>query len=762
MKRELCVTISLIFMLLLCQCTKKEEIDKTSIAIIKGKKGTKMAGFVAKISLKEFDEKITTMPPFLKQNYETTDGRTKFLQKEIDQKVMYLCALSRGYEKDAKTSKLLKRNEDVALLREFHKKKIDILGTNPKEDELKAFYKKKIDEYTEKEKFQVSVIVLGQAESAPDNKNLQKKSERKLTPEQIKSEADNAYKELDKNTPFDKVVEKYSIDPYSLGRKGDLGIIAKGSYIVGIAGWDEAKELSTAIDTLPVNKHSQPIPFKNRYYILKVTNKIPQKIKSFDEVKNQIKSSYTQDLKVNTYNKILEDLKKANEIKIVDEDLKKEFTAIKDKVRYPEKLEKDAPDEKTIVAKGKEGLNITLKDFREELENIPVRYRMMSLNDYDGLKKELERIIERQVVANQAKKEGYQDNAELIKSLLDYKMEVLSKEFYQKEIYEKSLKVPSEEEIKKEYEKSKDKEYSDKGFVEAYHIVCKSKGEAEAVFKELSGQSLEKFKETAKTKSEDKTSASQGGSLGKVFIDQDFMSSFLGKQPELQKEMLKLKAGEISQPIQVKTEIRDKKQPDKNLKPTTKDYWVIVFVEKNVPTKIKTYDEVKDIIKKRLTSLDNGATNRAIFELRKDFDIIINKEMLVVKKTAKQLFDDAMQATSNPDKSIELFEQLIKEYPNDKNIEKAMFMLGFLYWEQKNDKEKGKKCFEDFLKKFPESQMAKDAKAYLDGTIDKNMQLINEGKFPDADNKGASQEKADIKQDLKKNEKTEVKKEEKK
>ncbi|MBN1233919.1 MAG: peptidyl-prolyl cis-trans isomerase [Candidatus Coatesbacteria bacterium] len=760
MKREIYITISLIFVLLLCHCTKKEEIDKTSIAIIKGKKGTKMAGFVAKISLKEFDEKITTMPPFLKQNYETTDGRTKFLQKEIDQKVMYLCALSKGYEKDSRISKLLKRNEDVSLLREFHKKKIDTLGDKPKEEELKAFYKKKIDDYTEKEKFQVSIVVIGQAEPSPDNKILQKKSERKLTPEQIKTEADNAAKELDKNAPFEKVVEKYSIDPYSLGRKGDLGIIAKGSYIVGIAGWDEAKELSATIDTLPVNKHSQPIPYKNRYYILKVTSKIPQKIKTFDEVKNQIKSSYIQDLKVNTYNKILEDLKKTNEIKISDEDLKKEFSAIKDKVRYPGKLEKDAPDEKTIIAKGKEGLSISLKDFREELENIPVRYRMMSLNDLDGLKKELERVIERQIVANQARKEGYQDNAGLIKSLLDYKMEVLSKEFYQKEIYEKSLKVPSEEEIKKEYEKSKDKEYSDKGYVEVYHIVCKTKGEAETIYKELSGQPLEKFKETAKIKSEDKTSAPQGGSLGKVFIDQDFMSSFLGKQPELQKEMLKLKAGEISQPVPVKAQIKDKIQPKKEQKPATKDYWVIVFVDKNVPTKIKPYDEVKDIIKKRLTSLDNGATNRAIFELRKDFDIIINKEMLVVKKTAKQLFDDAMQATSNPDKSIELFEQLIKEYPNDKNIEKAMFMLGFLYWEQKNDKEKGKKCFEDFLQKFPESQMAKDAKAYLDGTIDKNMQLINEGKFPDTEDKGETKEKKEVKKNLDK--KTEEKKEEKK
>jgi len=733
MKKLIALIIVSAMILIVLSCGKGED-NSAYIAVIKGKRGTNASGLIARIGGKEFDDMIKTMPPFMKSNYETTEGRKKFLDQQIDKKIMYLLALAKGYEKDAKIAGMLKRQEEALLLRIFYKNKIETLGKNPSEEEVKGFYDKNINDYTEKEKYQVSQIVFGIP--IPQEGNEPKKEPKPEELDNIKKTAEKVQQELEKGADFEKMVEKYSIDSYSKERKGDLGFISKDSYIVGVAAWDEAKDYSKAIQELPLNTPSKVIQYKDRFYIIKVTKKTDKIVKPFKDVKSQVQSSFVQDLRSKTYSKIQLDLKKKADIKVDTLLLKKEYDSIKDKAMYPKEMKKDAPSPETPLVTDKGGTLLSIKDFRSEIETIPIRYRMMSLSDLKGLSRELDRVLERMVIAREAKSIGYSGDTEFLKEMEEYKADLLSKEFYQKEIFEKCQKIPTEDEIKKEYEKSKLNYYTDKGYIEAFHIVTKTKAEADAVYKEVAGQSLDKFKEVAKAKSVDNTNNTQGGALGRMNIDQDFVDSFVKKQPDYCKKAFELKDGEISQPFQIKVEEASPMQDSKAKKippPKIKEYYVIVRVEKNVQTRTKEYAEVKDLIKQRLTTIDDGATARAIFALRTDFDITINEKLLVVKISADQLFDNGIQSTANPDKAIECFEQLIKEYPNDKNIEKAMFMLGFLYWEQKNDKKKGREYFQKFVDKFPDSKMAKDAKAYLDGTIEKNMKLINEGKLPDGE-----------------------------
>ena len=511
------------------------------------------------------------------------------------------------------------------------------------------------------------------------------------------------------------------------------------SYIVGVAGWDEAKDYAKAIQELPLNTPSKVIQFKDRFYIIKVTKKTDKIVKPYKDVKGQVQSSFVQELRSKSYADIQKDLKTKADLKVDTLLLKKEYDSIKDKAMYPKEMNKDAPKPDAPLVTDKTGTLLSIKDLRSEIETIPIRYRMMSLSDLKGLSRELDRIVERMVIAKEAKNLGYSGDPEFLKEMEEYKSDLLSKEFYQKEVFEKCQKIPTEDEIKKEFEKSKLNYYTDKGYIEAFHIVTKTKAEADAVYKEVAGQSLDKFKEVAKAKSVDNTNNTQGGALGRMNIDQDFVDSFVKKQPEYCKIAFELKAGEITQPLKIKVEEAVPMQDSKSKKvpqPKIKEYYVVVRVERSVPTRTKEYAEVKDLIKQRLTTIDDGATARAVFALRADFDITINEKLLAVKVSAAQLFDNGIQSTANPDKAIENFEQLIKEYPNDKNIEKAMFMLGFLYWEQKNDKKKGREYFQKFVEKFPDSKMAKDAKAYLDGTIEKNMKLINEGKLPDGGDEG--------------------------
>ena len=122
MKRLIVLVIVSTIILTILGCTTSED-DSAYIAVIKGKRGTNAAGLSAKINAKAFDEIIKTMPPFMKSNYETTEGKRKFLEQQIDKKIMYLLALAKGYEKDPKIAGMLKRQEESLLLQQFFIKK---------------------------------------------------------------------------------------------------------------------------------------------------------------------------------------------------------------------------------------------------------------------------------------------------------------------------------------------------------------------------------------------------------------------------------------------------------------------------------------------------------------------------------------------------------------------------------------------------------------------------------------------------------------
>lgn len=131
---------------------------------------------------------------------------------------------------------------------------------------------------------------------------------------------------------------------------------------------------------------------------------------------------------------------------------------------------------------------------------------------------------------------------------------------------EKSKELePSEEDVKKYYEDNKDKYYKAK----ASHILVDDLKEANVLRKQiLKG---EDFAKIAKENSKDTGSAQNGGSLGE-FTNGQMVQAF-------DEQIAKMKAGDISEPIQ-----------------TQFGYHVIKLDEKNP----REFDEVKDEIKQTL------------------------------------------------------------------------------------------------------------------------------------------------------------------
>lgn len=65
------------------------------------------------------------------------------------------------------------------------------------------------------------------------------------------------------------------------------------------------------------------------------------------------------------------------------------------------------------------------------------------------------------------------------------------------------------------------------------------------------------------------------------------------------------------------------------------------------------------------------------------------------------------------DKAIMIYDKLVKDYSKTKEAEKACFMKGFIYNNDLKQTEKAKAAYEDFLKKYPKSELVPSVQAEL-------------------------------------------------
>ncbi len=181
-----------------------------------------------------------------------------------------------------------------------------------------------------------------------------------------------------------------------------------------------------------------------------------------------------------------------------------------------------------------------------------------------------QRLIEKVLFTELAKKDGIENNADFKQAMAKIKDELLVNAWMKKQI---DSTLVSDSEAKEFYEKNKAK-FQQPETVHARHILVKTEKEANALIKELKGlkgSALKtKFIELAKTKSTG-PSAPKGGDLG-TFAKEQMV-------PEFSKATWALKDGEIT------------------LKPvkTQFGYHVILLEKKNKAESI-SYDKVKEKI----------------------------------------------------------------------------------------------------------------------------------------------------------------------
>ncbi|MBC8321105.1 MAG: tetratricopeptide repeat protein [Bacteroidetes bacterium] len=87
---------------------------------------------------------------------------------------------------------------------------------------------------------------------------------------------------------------------------------------------------------------------------------------------------------------------------------------------------------------------------------------------------------------------------------------------------------------------------------------------------------------------------------------------------------------------------------------------------------------------------------------------------------------DISMNVNNPKLTISLFNKILSSYPDYEDVSIVMFLKGFVYEDQLNDYANAKKCYLEFLDKFPESDFADDAVISLKNLGKSPEELIKE------------------------------------
>jgi peptidyl-prolyl cis-trans isomerase C len=183
------------------------------------------------------------------------------------------------------------------------------------------------------------------------------------------------------------------------------------------------------------------------------------------------------------------------------------------------------------------GTNITVDEFKKEVENLPPYLKPMA-ESADGKKEMLETMIIRELILQDAKKDGIENSPAVTEKLEDLKKRLVVEVYLKKKVDEQS-KV-TDEELQKFYDQNKEK-FKSGDEVKASHILLKDEKTAQDVLAKV--KSGGNFEELAKKYSID-SAAAKGGDLG-----------WFGKEamiPEFAKAAFALKEGETSGIVKTK------------------------------------------------------------------------------------------------------------------------------------------------------------------------------------------------------------------
>lgn len=241
--------------------------------------------------------------------------------------------------------------------------------------------------------------------------------------------------------------------------------------------------------------------------------------------------------------------------------------------------------------------NITQEDAGRELKALPDQIQKM-FQGQEGTERFVDELVKKEVLYQEAKKKGLENNPEFQKKVEDFKKLTLISTLLEKEIEEKS-KV-TDKEVQDYYEAHK-KDFAANNQVRASHILVKTEEDAKKLLDQIKKGA--DFAKLAKANSIDTGSAKNGGDLG--FFSRGQMV------PEFERAAFGLKKGELSNPVK------------------TQYGYHIIKVTGVKEGSVVEFDKIKQLLTQRLTSAkQKDLFDSYVNDLKKSYKVEINKEAI--------------------------------------------------------------------------------------------------------------------------------------
>lgn len=207
------------------------------------------------------------------------------------------------------TSRLEEQTRDIAYLR------ISMDKLEPKvkvtDEEIKAFYNNHPADFMSPERVKLAYIELNKDElfkkvkvtdaelkswyeqneseytiaATRDIAHILIATNAKVTPKQAKAKSEEIYKKIENGASFAAMAKKYSQDPGSASKGGDLGFNPKGSFV---------KKFEDVAWSLKKGQISKPFETQFGYHIVKVLGIKPKHTPSFAEVRAKVEQAYRE------------------------------------------------------------------------------------------------------------------------------------------------------------------------------------------------------------------------------------------------------------------------------------------------------------------------------------------------------------------------------------------------------------------------------------------------------------------------------------
>lgn len=255
--------------------------------VISCSKGSGQKDYVIKINgqaytLEDVQAEIATLPEMAKEFFQGPEGAQRFVEELVKKELLYIEAKNRGLDKNKEFQKKLDEFKKITLINQLLEKEIETASKITDKD-VKDYYNKHKEDFTVNTQVRLSHIVV-----------------------KTEDDAKKVYERLKKGEDFAKVASEASIDKASAKAGGDIGNFKRG---------EMKSELEDVAFRLKKGEISMPVKLKDGIHILKVTD-AKGTVLEFEKVKGLISQRIVAEKQRESFDKLIENLKKKHKIDI--------------------------------------------------------------------------------------------------------------------------------------------------------------------------------------------------------------------------------------------------------------------------------------------------------------------------------------------------------------------------------------------------------------------------------------------------------------